>query len=304
MAWSVPDWLDAWYLVAGADEVRRAAVLSFQLAGERGVMGRTAQGPAALRSRCPHMGADLAAGWMAGERFVCPLHGLSFGPDGQCDRRGVEPVRPFPAQESCGSVFVHPGAPSGPAPRAERWPDLVWAPARAERTDLSWQAIVVNAFDVHHLQVVHRRALVREPELDRPGPDRLRMRYATQVLGGGLSDRLMGAFVRRQIDIQLTCVGGPVMVVEVDLGRTRTAAVVGVVPDGAGTVLRLAVGVPRGTLGPLRARLARWLYFTFLRRDVPALRGAVLDPISALPEDAPVQELVAFLAERRALSHA
>jgi phenylpropionate dioxygenase-like ring-hydroxylating dioxygenase large terminal subunit len=301
MGWSVPDWLDTWYLVAGADEVGAAQVLPFQLAGERGVMGRTPQGLAALRSRCPHMGADLGAGWLQGDRFVCPLHGLSFGPDGQCDRRAVEPVRPFPVQEGCGSVFAHPTSPSGPAPRAERWPDLVWAPARAERVELSWQAIVVNAFDMHHLQVVHRRALVREPELVELAPDRLRLSYATRVTGRGLSDRLMQAFVRDHIDIWVTCVGGPVLVVEVDLGRTRTAAMVGLVPDGTGTVFRLAVGVPTGTLAPVGARLARWLYFTFIRRDVPALSGAVLDPASDLPEDLPVQRLVAFLEGRRGL---
>lgn len=294
-AWTVPARLDAWYLVASPDEVGPGELRPFELHGERFVLGRTSRGLAALGARCPHMGANLGAGALVHDRFVCPLHGLAFDADGLCARPGVPPARRLAVEERCGAVFVHPGRPSGPAPGAERWHDLVWAPARAERVPVSPAAILVNAFDLHHLRVVHRRQLVEEPTFEEPSPDRLRMRYATRVAGAGLSDRAMQAVSRGKIALWLTCIGGTVLVVEADLGRTRTAAVVGLVPDGEGTWLRLSVGVPAGRLGWMRAWMARWLYVTFLRRDLPALAGASLQPFSDLPEDAPVQRLLAFV---------
>jgi hypothetical protein len=161
-----------------------------------------------------------------------------------------------------------------------------------------WSTIVVNAFDLHHLRTVHRREVVSAPVLDEPGPGRLRMRYATRPVGHGLSDRLTRALAPAALDLHLTLVGGLVLWVEADLGRARTAAVVGLAPRGDETDLWLAVGVPDRTGWRLRTALARWLYATFLRRDVPVLRGVHLSPRSSLPEDAPVQRLVAFLEAR------
>lgn len=321
MGWSIPDTLDAWYLVAGADEVR-GRVRPFAVGAVQGAVARTPAGLVALDAVCPHMGADLRLGHVVGDRIVCPLHGMGFGADGRCDRRNVPSARTVPVGEACGAVFVHPGSSSagrlpvgsppgsaprsaspGPLPSCDRWPDedFVWASARAFRVPVPWRTVLVNAFDLHHLDAVHHRALVRPPVFDEPAPDRLRMRYATRVVGSGLSDRLTRLLASDRVDLWLTSVGGPVMTVEVDLGRTRTAAVVGVVPDGEGTWLRLAVGVPRGFGGALRARLARWLYVTFLRQDIPVLQGVELAPHSDLPEDEPVQRLLAFLDRRSAV---
>ncbi|MEQ1506098.1 MAG: Rieske 2Fe-2S domain-containing protein [Myxococcota bacterium] len=298
-----PDPVSAWYLVGGARGVRAGRLTPAVIPGRRLIVTRTADGPAAYDAACPHMGADLGAGWVDQGRIVCPLHGFGFGPDGACDRAGVDGLRRYPTAESCGAVFVHPAAdpddgPDGPPPDAPTWPDLVWRFVHTERVPVPWAAVMVNAFDLHHLQIVHRRALVEEPVFEQPGPDRLRMRYVTRVVGTGASDRVMAAVSRDRVSIALTCVGGPVMVVEADLGRIRTAAIAGLVPDGDGTTIHLAVGVPPGLARPLATWIARWLYLTFLRRDIPALAGARLDPRSTLPEDAPVQRLIAFMSTR------
>lgn len=288
--------------MAGADEVR-GRVRPFAVGGLQGAVARTSEGLVALDAVCPHMGADLRLGTVDRGRIVCPLHGMGFAADGRCDRRGVPSARTVPVGEACGAVFVHPGAAPGPLPSCERWPDqaFVWSSARAFRVPVPWRTVLVNAFDLHHLDAVHHRALVSPPVFENPAPDRLRMRYATRVVGSGLSDRLTRLLATDQVDLWLTSIGGPVMTVEVDLGRTRTAAVVGVVPDGEGTWLRLAVGVPQGFGGALRARIARWLYVTFLRQDIPVLQGVELEPHSDLPEDEPVQRLLAFLDERAAV---
>lgn len=294
--------LDAWYLVAGVDEVTHHELRPFSLPGLGGVITRTSGGLRAWSAICPHMGADLRAGWIEDGQIVCPLHGMRFGADGRCDRTGVPSATALPIEERCGSVFVRAGASTSPAPQADRWPEesLVWAQARAFHVPVPWRTVLVNAFDLHHLRVVHHRALAREPIFESPSADRLRMCYATRVVGTGISDYLTAALAREPIDIWLTCVGGTVLIVEVDLGRTRTAAVVGVIPDGESSWLRISVGVSAGLFGHMRAAVARWLYVSFLRRDIPVLRGVTLQTRSLLPEDIPVQRLAAFLDARPA----
>lgn len=215
---------------------------------------------------------------------------------GAVSARRLDGGPPFSVAVACGAVFVHPRPAAPPLPHPDRFRGLGWAPARSESVPVPWTTIAVNAFDLHHLRSVHRRELAAPPTWDRPAPDHLRVRYATRPVGRAPSDRVMRWLSGNHLDIQLTLVGGSVLWVEVDLGRTRTTAVVGLSPRGEDTtVLWLAVGVPRAPGWSVRARLARWLYTTFLRRDLPVLTGLHLQPRSALPEDDPVQRVVAFL---------
>lgn len=298
--WQVPIPRDTWHVVAGADALRPGRVLDVVADGRRLAVAAGAEGPFALASRCPHQGAELAGGRIDGVHLRCPLHGLGFRADGRCDREGVPAAVPVPVAVAAGAVMVRGEAATGvEAPVPERFGALRWAPARVERVPVPWATIAVNAFDLHHLGTVHRRALVRPPVFDTPAPDRLRMAYATRPIGGGVSDALVSALSPGPLDLHLTIVGGLVLWVEAELGRTRSAAVVGLAPRGEETDLWLSVGVPPGPGSRVRSALGRWLYTTFLRRDVPVLRGVHLSPRASLPEDEPVQRLVTWLEARR-----
>lgn len=299
--WQVPIPRDTWHVVAGADALRPGRVLDVDVDGRRLAVAAGAEGPFALASRCPHQGAELAGGRVDGVHLRCPLHGLGFGADGRCDRAGVPPAEPVPVAVAAGAVMIPGGASAGPAPVPGRFGPLAWAPARRERVPVPWATIVVNAFDLHHLHTVHHRAVVQAPVFDQPAPDRLRMAYATRPVGGGLTDALTRGLSPGRLDLHLTLVGGLLLWVEAELGRTRSAAVVGLAPRGEETDLWLSVGVPPGPGARLRGALGRWLYQTFLRRDVPVLRGVHLSPRSPLPEDEPVQRLVDWLEAREPL---
>jgi len=121
------------------------------------------------------------------------------------------------------------------------------------------------------------------------------LRYVSRVTGTGLSDRIMKALSGDRIDVRLTC-HGSVLVVETDLGFTRTAAVVGMVPTEQGTRLNAAFGVRRGALLGLRLALTRWLFGAFLRRDLGIVEGMRL---RADVDDATLQGLFDFLRSRR-----
>jgi 3-phenylpropionate/trans-cinnamate dioxygenase ferredoxin subunit len=57
---------------------------------------------------CPHMGGDLAAGWIDEGRLVCPLHNLPFDlSTGASPCRTFQPLRRFPCEVRDDRVYVH-----------------------------------------------------------------------------------------------------------------------------------------------------------------------------------------------------
>ncbi len=63
------------------------------------------------------------------------------------------------------------------------------------------------------------------------------------------------------------------MTVETDLGFTRTAAMIGMLPTEQGTRLFGAFGIRPGPFGALRLWLTRWLFAAFLKRDLGFVEG-------------------------------
>jgi hypothetical protein len=66
---------------------------------------------------------------------------------------------------------------------------------------------------------------------------------------------------------------GPLVVVETDLGFTRTAAMVGMLPTEQGTRLFGAFGILPGPFGYVRLMITRWLFAAFLKRDLGFVEG-------------------------------
>jgi nitrite reductase/ring-hydroxylating ferredoxin subunit len=293
------DPLAAWYLVAGADALPRSGVLGFRWGGEGGVVVRGPGGWSALDRRCPHMGADLAAGSADDGAIVCPLHGLAFGPDGACRDPRVASARRYAVSVGSRALFVYPAASTTAEVPAPTRKDLRFAPAATRRVPVPWRTLMANAFDLHHLRTVHGRVLLGDPVVDAPGPDRFRLRYRSRVAGTTRADRVLRRLSGEHVDVSLTCWGGPVLVIESTLKHTGSGAVVGLVPDGPeATTLHLLVGVPPGPGVALRARIARWLYLSFLERDLPALLGSAFTVRGDLPEDAVLRSFSAFLDAR------
>jgi hypothetical protein len=75
-----------------------------------------------------------------------------------------------------------------------------------------------------------------------------------------------------RVQARLQC-HGPLVTVDTDLGFTRTAALIGMLPTEQGTRLFCAFGIRRGPLGALRLALTRWLFTAFLRRDLHLVAG-------------------------------
>src|SRR5207302_1055446 len=73
-----------WYVVARSRELGRRP-LERRALGERLALFRDEHGVARVVSaRCPHRGANLAAGRVVGGCLECPYHGWRFDGDGHC----------------------------------------------------------------------------------------------------------------------------------------------------------------------------------------------------------------------------
>ena len=61
----------------------------------------------AVDGTCPHKGAPLADGMLAGDRVVCPFHAMKFDlSSGTCDREETCPINVYPTRVVDGWVYL------------------------------------------------------------------------------------------------------------------------------------------------------------------------------------------------------
>lgn len=295
---ALPVWPDTWYVVARSADIARGAVIDGAIARRPYVIFRTAGGElGALDAHCPHMGAHLRSGEVLGDRLRCPLHHWTLDRTGQvCGAQGArrQGVHAWPVAERFGLVFLYPGRGAPPElPRTDA-EDYAWITGEPVVLDTDWRAMVINGFDLQHMLTVHQRALTAPARFSRTGQGALRLEYATRVTpGGGLENWLVKWVSRDRIRVRQTC-HGTIIVLESDLGRTRSCAVFGFVKTDAGAQAHIAFGTPRnGPLWRLRLRITRWSFLSFLRKDYAVIEKMrlKLDDV----DDPGVQNLSAYL---------
>ena len=290
-----------WYLAAASGALKAGgrpvavAVGGVKMVLYRGEAGRVY----AMAAACPHMGANLAAGTVVGERLRCAMHHRLFS--GECGE-DVGCGAGYPVAERYGAVFVFNAREAGfPAPAFAETEEgeLRTLAGRAISIDCPWHAVVSNGYDLEHFGTVHRRRLREEPVLERIGDHGLRLRYVSGVTGRSPADLAMKWLAHDRIGVAITCWGGPVMLVESDLGRTRSALILGVQPvSGRAEVMPLFCVYRSGARAwdRVRLRAARWLFQAFLRRDLEFLDGMAFRPPEG-PADDPVHHTaLTFLA--------
>nr|ART90050.1 alpha-ketoglutarate-dependent taurine dioxygenase [uncultured bacterium] len=139
--------------------------------GENLVLFRKPDGSCGLLdSRCPHRGANLAAGYIEEDGLRCPYHGWLFNASGKCLEQPCEPADSrlkdrikqvsYPVEELGGLVFAY----MGPAPRPQlpRY-DILCATngsrraAFARYVPINWLQMVDNHQDPTHTTYLHRQ---------------------------------------------------------------------------------------------------------------------------------------------------
>lgn len=159
---------NCWYMACWTSELGDGAMLPRQIAGERVVVCRGADGVAfALKDRCSHRFAPLSKGRLEDGGLRCMYHGLKFSPEGQCvaipgqdkipQNSGVQA---FSLSEAGGWIWIWLGAPEAadPAliPEHVALDDSDWA-IRHGVIEYSADYMLVNdnLLDFSHLSYVH-----------------------------------------------------------------------------------------------------------------------------------------------------
>ena len=269
----LPDWPQGWYVVARSRELAPGRLRTVSLAGRQVVVFRGRSGRlGAVDSRCPHMGAHLRHGEVRGDEIMCPLHGWRIGCDGRVTGHAKRTTA-WTVREHGGLVMLEFGGERAMPKVGE--PDFLWTDITPIDIGAHWHALTTNAFDMPHLSTVHGRELAEPPQVSFEAGHHFEMYYVTRVRGRGASDLLMKWLTGNRVRARMRC-HGPVVVVETDLGWTRTAAVVGMLPTEKGTRLFGAFGIRPGPLGALRLWLTKWLFAAFLKRDLKLVEGMQL----------------------------
>lgn len=108
----------SWFAICRSNDLPPGGVVGREFLGGRVVAYRGMDGVVRVQSAfCPHLGADLALGKVAGNTLSCPFHGWEYDATGRCVRTGIgDPPPPtaclfnFPVRERYGVVFAFNGA--------------------------------------------------------------------------------------------------------------------------------------------------------------------------------------------------
>lgn len=299
----------SWFLLCRSDQLRRGQVRSVEFLSRPMAVFRGESGQVyALSAHCSHLGTHLGQGKVTGDRLKCPLHHWEYDGQGVCRHIPASAVIPehacqasFPVLERYGMVWLFNGLEPTFAPPS--FPRLKGAPLRAlcgkpVPLACAWEAVFGNAFDLQHLERVHGRKLKGPTSLSRPEPHRLEFRYISRVTDNTPPDRVMRWLSKDHIDVSINCWGGSLLTVESDLGRVRSALLLGIMPTEQGCEVLPVFFAREGPGAALRTRIARWLFYGFLRRDIQILQGMRFRPRLLLPYDEALGTYLDFVREQ------
>jgi nitrite reductase/ring-hydroxylating ferredoxin subunit len=283
-----------WFAVAFSHELRRGHVLTRRLAGGELVVWRGADGAVrATETTCPHLGAHLGHGHVAGTTLRCPFHGFTFDGDGRCTGTGsgaAPPrglcIRSWTVRERNGVVLAwyHPRgvAPSFEVPTFASAPITPLDRSTTACLELPGHPVATseNSVDLSHLAQVHHYTDVTADEPFAADAFQASASYSmTRPLGLPFDDRILALrrlTTRVRFDARLYGVG--VSLVEATILRfgIRTRQLVLATPVAPGRIeLRLSMQVLHDG-GHLRrlaehvgARLATRGFLHDVGQDVP-----------------------------------
>ena len=154
-----------WYPLAFSSDVGDKP-LAVRLLDERLVVYRAAGRLVVAKDMCAHRGVPLSLGWVEGENIVCPYHGLSYGPDGKCNKIPSQPdghiseklkICTYPAEERYGLIWTSLAGGYEPFPVMPTWDDPDFQQILPPSIDIGASAgrQVEGFIDVAHFAWIH-----------------------------------------------------------------------------------------------------------------------------------------------------
>lgn len=80
-----PAFPNGWFNLCSSESLGKGQVKEVEAFGQKFAVYRGESGKVGVMDiYCPHLNANLADGWVKGDRLVCPFHGWEFKEDGKC----------------------------------------------------------------------------------------------------------------------------------------------------------------------------------------------------------------------------
>lgn len=288
---------DSWYHACRSSALAPGRIVTWRLFHRPLVLYRGATGRVvAMDARCPHMGAHLRHGRVTGDGITCALHHWTCDAAGRCrapDGVARTSGRVYPVVERYGSVFVFSSREARfelPAIDTEDGRDLRVIAGRPRFIRTSWASLVTNAFDIPHMDTVHKRAMRSTPDLSLVGADCVEMRYVSRVTGHGLSDRIVQWIADDTVRATIRCWGGTLIGVRSEAGSIVNRLLLCLTPQPHGVEITPLVARPAGNavVDAILLRGGRWLFTAFLGRDLVPLADMDLRIEGALAGGGPL----------------
>ena len=199
----------SWYPFCLSKEIPNKKVVNVRAFGREWVAFRNDQGRVTVMQRyCPHMGVDLSLGEV-GHGLTCPLHKRTF-PESSCgEKRDGLPI----ILESCdqsGLVFVFLGNYKNEALPGKFY-DGVKSKTSTYDYPAPFQMVGLNGFDIHHLEIIHKRSLTDQPVIKVIDQLGISINYKAAISGNNLRDKLHRLLNINSVDICIECYGGSVL---------------------------------------------------------------------------------------------
>lgn len=159
----------SWFPVCMSSEVKEGEAIGRGFLDGRVVVFRGENGVAKVMSAyCPHLGSDLANGWVQGNNIQCPFHKWEYDQTGKAVKTAIGDKPPakaclflFPTVERWGMIFAF----NGEEPLWEipdlAYPDdeLYFTVGAATDVEADPWVACCNTLDLHHFIVLHELKL-------------------------------------------------------------------------------------------------------------------------------------------------
>jgi aminopyrrolnitrin oxygenase len=295
----------SWYLACSSRALKPGRIVTLSLLDHDIVVYRAGSGRVhAVHAQCTHMGTHLRSGSVVNDGLRCAMHHRIYQPEA-CGRpvgRNCLRQRAYPVVERSGGVFVFAGehATFDVPPVADVDDGVVVVTARPQPLTTSWPTLICNAFDIEHMRAVHHRSMKEPPEIVVVDRHLVELRYVSTVTGSGVSDRIIKKLSDDTIRVTIRCWGGTLLTVRSQVGKLVNHLLLCLTPTPHGVTVTPMIAVPTGRMPAvaiMRAHCSRWLFLTFLKRDLDPLTGMRLNVANALAAAGPLGICAAWLTQ-------
>ena len=286
---------ESWYLAMSSKKLKQGKVTPFYLHANKIALFRGANGKVtALKSRCPHLGADLCQGKVEENSLQCPFHGWQFNGAGKCNHIPNSTEIPqsakthsYPVIEKYGAIWVYNGeAPKFSIPdfnnvEVDNYRMFVFS---GKEMKIHNHLLSSNGFDVQHWQSLHGMEMMSEPEFVEVSPYHLQIKYHFKVNENHPSYRRLKLLGLATVKMNYETIGGNLSLVSLQGKKTGFIVVLAPLPTADGTSFaQMCVGIPKASsVGKIIFKE----YFQLIK--------AVLGIVAVLKDDIEVLENVDF----------